>query len=117
MTHEEWAAERKLAAKDPAKYCAERGIFRLESLAESCRPGWCIFWLFGIWPGSFLSAVIRNDLMGALGTADAMNNIQLRSIAAWFNKYGDPRAMKGNADAWAEKGGHFGKTMPDPDNG
>lgn len=117
MKREEWAEERKIAAADPVKYITDRGIFRLETLPESLRHGWCTFWLFGIWPGSFLSAVIRNDLIGAFSAADYINTLSMHSIVAWFYNYGDPRAMKDKADTWSKAGGYFGSVKPEGENG
>lgn len=110
MTREEFDRDRNAAGKDPVGYVRDRKLFRLDEghLPMALKEGWCRFWLFGIWPGSFLTAVIRNDLMGALGQADHFNRNNLHDICAWFYNYGDTRALKGNADAWANRGGYFG---------
>lgn len=117
MTHDEWAAARLAAGRDPVAYCTKQGIFRLETLPDGLREGWCRFWLFGIWPGSFLSAVIRNDLIAAARHADHTNALFLTSIANWFGAYADQRAIGKNAEAWAEKGGHFGNLRKEARNG
>lgn len=39
---------------------------------------------YGIIPGSFLRAVIRNDLREAVGQADYINQEALPTIVAWF---------------------------------
>ena len=41
----------------------------------------------GINGGSFLNAVVTNDLREACGRADERNSIYLRSIVAWFYNY------------------------------
>jgi hypothetical protein len=46
--------------------------------------------------------------MGAMGQADQDNQARLHTICSWFYNYADKRAMKGNAQAWANKGGYFG---------
>jgi len=65
----------------------------------------------GILPGSFLRAVITNDLAGAFRTADDIN---LPLISIWvkffYNEapvtcYGSPAAMT----RWHELGGLYGK--------
>lgn len=54
----------------------------------------------GIPPGSFLSAVIRNDLKDACGRADDENRRALWQIVAWFyneapvGSWGSPDALK-----------------------
>jgi hypothetical protein len=110
MTLDEYTAERNAAVKDPVAYVRERRMFRLDegNLPISLKGGWCRFWLFGIWPGSFLTAVITNDLFGAMAHADTLNRARLHVICSWFHTYGDTRAMKGNAQGWANRGGYFG---------
>lgn len=45
----------------------------------------------GIPPGSFLEAVLENDLKQAFGNADEENSRHLRSIIAWFYNYAPTR--------------------------
>ena len=67
----------------------------------------------GIEPGSFLSAVICNDLFEAIGRADEQNTRNLPAYCAYFYNeapgacYGSKEAMK----AWIEKGGIKGRTV------
>lgn len=41
----------------------------------------------GIRPGSFLTAVVQNDLREAIGHADDINLTALPTIVAWFYNY------------------------------
>lgn len=110
MNRRDYDKERAFASVNPVKYCRDRQIFRLdEGLPESLQAGWCNFWLFGVWPGSFLSAVIRNDLMGAFAQADLGNRARLFEICSWFWNYGDNRALKERAEDWSRRGGYFGQ--------
>jgi hypothetical protein len=110
MDKAEYDKERAIAAMNPVRYIRSRAIFRLDEgqLPESLKEGWCRFWLFGIWPGSFLSAVIRNDLTASISAADDQNLRRLVEIVQWFYCYGDTRALKDNAERWAKRGGYFG---------
>lgn len=66
----------------------------------------------GIEPGSFLMAVLCNDLMGALGRADSTNINALKNYGMFlYNEvpsdcYGSPE----KCEAWAERGGLIGKS-------
>ena len=59
----------------------------------------------GIYPGDFLTAVIHNDLTGAVGRADHINRNRLHDIVSFFYNdaphscWGDPEKTK----AWHEK--------------
>lgn len=65
-----------------------------------------ILWIEkGIYPGSFGTAVIENDLKGAVGRADNINRECLHSIVAWFYNYA-PAGCWGsveNVKDWEEK--------------
>lgn len=56
----------------------------------------------GIFPGSFLTAVIENDFIQAVNRADGTNRMLFRPIALWFynhaprESYGSPE----NAQEW-----------------
>lgn len=67
--------------------------------------------VFGLPPGGFLSAVLRNDFMEAAGRADDSNQRKLHQWAKIV--YNDiPRQCHGSAEAvskWIEKGGLEGK--------
>lgn len=53
-------------------------------------------------PGSFLTAVLENDLMGALGKADDTNRFALHAYGTWLfnqapgrpNGWGSPEAVR-----------------------
>ncbi len=61
----------------------------------------------GIPPGSFLEAVLSNDLMGALAKADATNQYALPAYGRYiYNNV--PSACHGSSekvDAWIDAGG------------
>ena len=66
----------------------------------------------GYWPGSFLTAVLCNDLMGAVGSADAHNIRALKAISTFvYNRipadaWGSAEKMRVYADhVWAMKEG------------
>lgn len=54
----------------------------------------------GIEPGSFLLAVLSNDLMGAIGRADSINKHRLNEYAMWLYNdapsasFGSPEKVK-----------------------
>ena len=63
----------------------------------------------GVWPGDFLRAVLKNDLVEAFVRADNVNSICMRDWAEWV--YSIPRtAWKNseNIDAWIAVGGMNG---------
>lgn len=66
--------------------------------------------LHGIPPGSFLTAVLSNDLMGALGKADEDNRVALHAYGMFL--YNDaPSPCHGSPEkvrAWIAKGGMAG---------
>lgn len=55
---------------------------------------------YGIPPGSFITAVIENNLVEALGQADAYSRAGLFEVVSWFYNYapspcwGSPQKMK-----------------------
>lgn len=61
----------------------------------------------GIMPGGFLTAVLSNDLFGAVAMADSANRLALPEIVAFI--YNDvPSAAWGSADkvySWAQRKG------------
>lgn len=67
----------------------------------------------GIAPGHFLSAVIKNDLRGAIGNADADNLPLIKLYVQWFynvapgNCHGSPEIMK----EWIASRQHAAATM------
>ena len=82
----------------------------LEPLPERMRPGILRYLNDGVIPGSFLKAVLENDLVGALGAADDTNRALIwhytnmlynafpaRGLGCW----GSPEAVQD----WAAVGG------------
>ena len=66
--------------------------------------------LNGIPPGNFLSALLQNDFMAAVGRADEDNAAALKGWAMFFYNY-IPSGSYGSPDAyaaWISKGGHLG---------
>lgn len=59
----------------------------------------------GIAPGSFLTAIICNDLIGACGKADGINRLALFDIVAWFWNESPSSCWKSREamDAWIAK--------------
>ena len=59
----------------------------------------------GIHAGSFVQAVIENDLGSAIGKADSINKEHIPSIVAWFYNYAPSYCWgsKEKADTWAER--------------
>lgn len=65
----------------------------------------------GIEPGSFLAALLRNDLMEAFGRADESNARAMRGWATFLYNY-VPMECRGSTSAiraWIECGGIAGK--------
>lgn len=63
------------------------------------------YYLHGFWPGSFLTAFMSNDLIGALGCADDVNARSFKNWALFFynhtpcGSYGSPARI----EAWLAK--------------
>ena len=93
----------------PTKTCLPHANWNL--IPEHIRPGVELWISRGVPPGSFLSAVICNDLSGAIGRADSINGERLRDIVSFFYMeapspcWGSPE----KAQAWAERGGLVGE--------
>lgn len=81
-----------------------------EMLPEHMQEGMQLWVERGIEPGSFLTAVLCNDLMGALGKADSTNIDRLKDYGMFlYNEV--PSTCFGSREkvrAWAERGGLFG---------
>lgn len=78
------------AMKDPFCY-----------VPEHTRDG-IIRWIeFGIEPGSFLTAVIQNDLKNSFGQADQYNAEALQTIVAWFYNHA-PEPCWGSVDKFKD---------------
>lgn len=64
----------------------------------------------GILPGSFLTAVVSNDLRKAVGKADDVNVRLLHEYISFFYNYA-PSGCWGSpekVEAWHRRGGHHG---------
>jgi hypothetical protein len=57
---------------------------------------------YGIEPGSFLTAVLCNDLMGAVGRADSINRDRLNDYATWLYNNAPPPSFgsREKFEAW-----------------
>ena len=81
-----------------------------DMLPAHMREGMKLWVERGISPGSFLMAVLRNDLMGALGKADSINADHLKDYGMFlYNEV--PTGCFGSAEkceAWANRGGMLG---------
>lgn len=81
-----------------------------EMLPEHMRHGMQLYYDHGIEPGSFLRAVLENDLCGAAGRADHVNQRCLFQYAQFlFNEvsricWGNPEKVQ----AWIDRGGMQG---------
>lgn len=85
------------------------------SLPEYMRDGMQLYIEEGILPGSFLKAVLSNDLMGALGKADETNLAALPAYGRFlYNEapcgcYGSPAVVA----SWCNSGGLNGIAAAD----
>lgn len=76
-------------------------------IPERMHPGVIYYLMHGVPPGSFLAAVIRNDLKDACSRADDENKHLLLNYVRFFynyapiNSWGSPENYK----AWLESGG------------
>ena len=75
-----------------------------EMLPEHCRAGMKRYIENGVIPGSFLQAVICNDLVGAFSLADSINSERLKDYAHFlYNEIPSPAwRSKEKMKAWAE---------------
>lgn len=81
-----------------------------EMLPEHMQEGMKLWVERGIDPGSFMMAVLCNDLMGALGKADSINIERLKDYGMFlYNEV--PTGCFGSrakVQAWIERGGMLG---------
>ena len=81
-----------------------------DMLPEHMRDGMQLWVERGVDAGSFLMAVLRNDLMGALGKADDVNINQLKAYGMFlYNEV--PSDCFGSVEKcrkWSIRGGLFG---------
>lgn len=67
------------------------------------------YFVHALEPGSFLMAVLTNDLIGAVGRADMWNSRSLADIVKWlvnhapYGSYGDAELVRD----WLNKGDEF----------
>ena len=78
-----------------------------ESLPEGLQGGMKRYVEQGIKPGSFMTAVLENDLFGALAQADEMNRDRLYDICKWLYNEAPSQCWgsKEKVEAWIAKGG------------
>jgi len=80
---------------------------RYHALPEHMQDGMRLYIERGVQPGSFLRAVLSNDLMGALGKADDVNINALPAYGSFlYNEapslcWGSPEVVS----AWISRGG------------
>ncbi len=74
-------------------------------LPESLRGGMQRYLDHGIKPGSFMMAILTNDLRGACEQADDVNRHQLFEIVAWLynNAPGKAWGSPDNVVRWCER--------------
>jgi hypothetical protein len=95
-------------ARAPIQYSPQDKRWRL--IPHYMRGGLDHWILYGTIPGDFLSAVLRNNLLGAVGHADDVNIERLRDYVEFLYNfapagcYGSPEAF----DQWAAMGGIMG---------
>ena len=61
-----------------------------EKAPENCRGSLMRYIEYRIPPGGFLTALLSNDLMDAIGRADHINKEQFHEIASWLYNYAPP---------------------------
>ncbi len=86
---------------------------KLDILPFHMRDGVRLWIERGIGPGSFLTAVLSNDLFGALGRADEENSRALKSYGVYFYSYA-PSGCYGSplrVAEWAKSGGLAGRGL------
>ena len=74
-------------------------------LPEHMRNGAKLYIESGILPGSFMTAIISNDLATACATADSINKERIYEICSWFYLMA-PSDCYGSSDkmnAWIQK--------------
>lgn len=78
---------------------------------EHVKPGLLKYILYGCSVGHFLTAVLGNDLKGAVGHADEENTKRLPQIVRFLYTYA-PHVCWGSVERvvqWKEKGGLLGR--------
>lgn len=80
------------------------------TLPSHMREGMELWIEHGIDGGDFMTAVLCNDLMGAVGRADSMNINRLKDYALFLYNEAPPECYgsRENVKAWSKKGGRLG---------
>ncbi|MEI7463699.1 MAG: hypothetical protein WCK03_04880 [Candidatus Taylorbacteria bacterium] len=79
------------------------------NLTEQSKESMYNYFVHGLEPGGFMTAVLSNDLFGAASRADFENRKQLYGYAAWlaayapYQSYGSPEIVKG----WLSKNEYY----------
>jgi hypothetical protein len=87
----------------------ERFDFSGYELTEQSKESLYNYFVYGYEPGSFMTAVLSNDLYGAAGRADFENRLRLHMYARWlmnhapYQSYGSPETVRG----WLNKNEYF----------
>lgn len=81
-----------------------------KGVPEHCQGGLVRYIVHGIPPGSFLLAVLTNDLMGALGKADEVNRDALHAYGSFLynDAPADCHGSPAKVAAWIKRGGMVG---------
>ena len=76
-----------------------------------CHSGLAAYFTFGQPVGSFLNAILSNDLIGAAMAADHLNCMALYSYADFLHNCADPRSYGSPAKVrdWIDGGGAHGR--------
>lgn len=92
-------------------YDSKLGQIREHSykFATNMVGGMARFIIFGIRPGSFASAVLRNDLSDAAGAADYMNQRLLYEWASFVYNCVPSSSRRDSFEPWIRSGGLFGQ--------
>jgi hypothetical protein len=98
-----------------AEYVTEQMEQGFHLIPPHMRDSIKLYILHGIPPGSFLTALLSNDFMGAVARADSDNGAALIGWGRFFYNYvpsgshGSPAAFR----AWTDKGGAMGNQHAD----
>ncbi len=78
-------------------------------MTEQSKESLYNYFVHGFEPGGFMTAVLSNDLFGAVGRADSVNTDLISQYARWienrapYGSYGDRETVKG----WLRKNEYF----------
>lgn len=96
-----------------------RSRAKWDAIPEHCRHGLDGYISFGWHPGHFLTAVLANDLSGAVGRADLENSDAIPGYARFLYNYA-PSQCHGSyekVEAWVSRGGLAGRQEQEVDHG